>query len=155
MTFRETQNSHFSMYSPETTVGGCRDRAQVFFFFLNHSVQLCGNHPQQQAHMNKILKQKDTYDLLNMWNMVQQNLAELDLHSKKAPLSVAFLTSGCSLCFPDYFWVAGNVAGASALGATPHHSQRMCSTPLSTSHLKRQCSSLGPDWPLRSGSVVV
>lgn len=58
---------------------------------------------------------------------------------------VAFLTGSlASECFPDYFWVSGNVAGASALWVTPHRSQRMsaaANTPLSA-HLKRQCSYL-------------
>lgn len=71
---------------------------------------------------------------------------------------VAFLTSGWSQCFPDYFWVSGNVAGASALWVTPHRSQRMSvatNTPLSTSHLKRQCSYLGQVCPIVQCNVIL
>lgn len=71
---------------------------------------------------------------------------------------VAFLTgSSTSECFPDYFWVSGNVAGASALWVTPHRSQRMsaaANTPLSA-HLKRQCSYLEQVCPTVRCNIIL
>lgn len=124
-----------NVLSPEWTVGGCRGRRFP--------------KPQRAAkHAHARIKRQDkndTYDLLNMWNIVQQNLFQTASRKRSPSAWVAFLTSGWSQCFPNYFWVSGNVAGASALWVTPHRSQRMSfatNTPLSTSHLKRQCTDL-------------
>lgn len=87
-----------------------------------------------------------------MWNMVQEYLSGLDPQNTTW-MWAAFLSSGWSQCFPNYFWVSGNVAGASALRVTPHSSQRMSvatNTPLSTSHLKRQCWYFGQACPYSS-----
>ena len=57
--------------------------------------------------------------------MLQERLPEPAAPSHHAPLGVAFLANErlSSVCFPDYFGVVGNVAGASALRVTPRRSQ--------------------------------
>lgn len=144
-----------TMHSPEWTVGTVRFREREV-----------SKKPQRAAltiHSNKNTQESSIKTKWHLRSTEYVKHCPAEPHQTRSTkwttlIWVAFLTSGWSQCFPDYFWVSGNVAGASALWVTPHRSQRMSvatNTPLSTSHLKRQCSYSGQVCPIVQCNVIL